>query len=228
MRDELNRLEQELKSRYVYSWFGIGVAGLVAAKFMVDRSNALEKELQAQWVWNPATQQEELPEGVDESAISLWYWSGTTAKLLGWISLGWGIKQFCGSWLIKMRIKAIYQTIREQEARQRAQRSFDEFFRQFFGGGQNPFGDNAHYPAPPEEPLPDHYATLGIAPTATPAEIRRAFIALARSHHPDQNADNPNDSGAAERMGIINNAHAVLRDPIQRRDYDQQRRCRAL
>ncbi|KAF4541519.1 DNAJ domain protein Psi [Lasiodiplodia theobromae] len=42
--------------------------------------------------------------------------------------------------------------------------------------------------ANPSEP-PDHYATLGIPPTASLPNIRRAYHAQALLHHPDRNRD---------------------------------------
>ncbi|KAB2573312.1 Chaperone protein DnaJ [Lasiodiplodia theobromae] len=42
--------------------------------------------------------------------------------------------------------------------------------------------------ANPSEP-PDHYATLGIPPTASLPDIRRAYHAQALLHHPDRNRD---------------------------------------
>ena len=37
--------------------------------------------------------------------------------------------------------------------------------------------------------MPDHYATLGVARTATADEIKRAFRKLASQHHPDKGGD---------------------------------------
>jgi len=63
----------------------------------------------------------------------------------------------------------------------------------------------------------DYYDILGVAPNATAEEIRKAYHAVAFMCHPDRN-------GAAEeanrRMQEINEAYAVLSDPIRRREYD--------
>ena len=63
----------------------------------------------------------------------------------------------------------------------------------------------------------DHYATLGIARSATTAEIRRAFRQLARTSHPDVNRD---DRQAEARFKRIARAYATLSDPAKRRRYD--------
>ena len=47
------------------------------------------------------------------------------------------------------------------------------------------------------------YEVLGVPPTATPAEIRHAYLTLARRHHPDAGGD-------AEQMRRLNEAWAAL------------------
>ncbi len=68
--------------------------------------------------------------------------------------------------------------------------------------------------------LPDYYAILGVARTADPKEIQRAYRQLARQHHPDHQPDVSKVRGAAERMKEINEAYAVLSDSKKRTDYD--------
>jgi curved DNA-binding protein CbpA len=65
----------------------------------------------------------------------------------------------------------------------------------------------------------DHYATLGVARSATGAEIRRAFRRLAHESHPDVN---PEDRQAEKRFTRIARAYATLSDPARRRRYDQR------
>ena len=62
----------------------------------------------------------------------------------------------------------------------------------------------------------DHYKTLGVARTANADAIKKAYRKLARRHHPDiSHAADAND-----RMAAVNEAHAVLSDPVRRTEYD--------
>jgi len=67
---------------------------------------------------------------------------------------------------------------------------------------------------------------LGVAPDAGPDEIRRAYVSLARVHHPDAAADAPPSerAGADQRMREINAAWQVLRNPRARAAYDARLR----
>ena len=60
-----------------------------------------------------------------------------------------------------------------------------------------------------------HYEVLGVAPSAPTSEVRRAYVTLARQHHPDI------DGGDADEMRAINDAWATLRDPERRATYDR-------
>ncbi len=63
----------------------------------------------------------------------------------------------------------------------------------------------------------DYYETLGLTDSADVKQIRDAYRRLALLHHPDRNQNSPE---AAERMKEINEAYAVLSDPVKRREYD--------
>ena len=67
---------------------------------------------------------------------------------------------------------------------------------------------------------PDHYATLGVSPTAKAAVVRAAYLALMREYHPDRNPD----PVAAQRAQAIIAAFKVLGDFDQRNHYDWDRR----
>ena len=64
--------------------------------------------------------------------------------------------------------------------------------------------------------MTDPYVVLGVEPTASDTEIRRAYVALARRFHPDANP------GGEDRMREINEAWAVLGDRERRRDHDRR------
>jgi DnaJ-class molecular chaperone len=64
----------------------------------------------------------------------------------------------------------------------------------------------------------DYYSTLGVAKTASDADIKRAYRKLARQHHPDLN---PGDKKAEARFKELNEANEVLGDPDKRRKYDE-------
>ena len=57
----------------------------------------------------------------------------------------------------------------------------------------------------------DPHVVLGVEPDATPDEIKAAWRALARQHHPDLTGDDPRSpSVATRRMAEINAAYAAL------------------
>ncbi len=66
----------------------------------------------------------------------------------------------------------------------------------------------------------DLYDVLGLPGTASEAEIRRAFHALAKRYHPDVNPGRPD---AARRFVEVGNAAETLLDPSRRARYDESR-----
>jgi len=67
-------------------------------------------------------------------------------------------------------------------------------------------------------PLPDHYAVLGIKPGATQDEIKRRYRELARQYHPDVNPS----PDAAHKIKSVNEAHRILGDADRRSRYDAE------
>jgi curved DNA-binding protein CbpA len=65
----------------------------------------------------------------------------------------------------------------------------------------------------------DHYAVLGVIPTASQAEIRAAYRRLARDTHPDRH---PGDAAAERSFKRIAHAYEVIGDPRRRRAYDRR------
>lgn len=75
----------------------------------------------------------------------------------------------------------------------------------------------------------DFYKLLGLTKNASPTEIKRAFHKLSFTYHPDKAGRNnvedvgveitsPEDTTAM--FTLINKAHAVLSDPVERATYD--------
>lgn len=71
----------------------------------------------------------------------------------------------------------------------------------------------------------DFYQVLGVAETASAAEVKKAYRRLAKKYHPDANPNNPS---AAETFKQVSEAHAVLSDPEKRAKYDRMRRLGAF
>jgi DnaJ domain len=66
-------------------------------------------------------------------------------------------------------------------------------------------------------PLENLYSLLGVSPSASNEEIRRAYRALAMRYHPDRN---PHPT-AQMRFAAIKEAHELLSDPQRRAAYNQ-------
>jgi DnaJ-class molecular chaperone len=62
------------------------------------------------------------------------------------------------------------------------------------------------------------YDVLGVARTASPAEIKKAFRKAAKAHHPDRNADDPK---AKDRFAKVNAAYEILGDEKKRAQFDR-------
>jgi curved DNA-binding protein len=65
----------------------------------------------------------------------------------------------------------------------------------------------------------NHYATLGLDRCCTLAQIRAAYLALAKQFHPDLN---PNSPAAIARTQELNAAHEILSNPVLRAAHDRE------
>ncbi|MFA5984052.1 MAG: DnaJ domain-containing protein [Methylococcaceae bacterium] len=70
-------------------------------------------------------------------------------------------------------------------------------------------------------PEKDFYTILGLSEGAEPAVIKAAYKALIMLYHPDRYIG---DQNKAEKISKnINEAYAVLIDPVKRKNYDAKR-----
>lgn len=66
----------------------------------------------------------------------------------------------------------------------------------------------------------DYYEVLGVWPTADGDAIKKAYFKLAKLHHPDVVGESGGKDGIDFKL--INEAFAVLSDPVQRRAFDEK------
>lgn len=75
-----------------------------------------------------------------------------------------------------------------------------------------------------ERLMSDHYAALGLASSATLADVKKAYRQKAAFYHPDRN----DAEDAAERFRAVQAAYDVLSDDDKRQAYDDNRRRNLL
>ncbi|CAA9532472.1 MAG: hypothetical protein AVDCRST_MAG73-1040 [uncultured Thermomicrobiales bacterium] len=81
--------------------------------------------------------------------------------------------------------------------------------------------------ANPHPDADNHYQRLGVAFTASPAEITRAYRAAMKRVHPDRQRA-AGRAVAEERAKRLNQAYAVLSRPVARAEYDRAIRAETV
>jgi curved DNA-binding protein CbpA len=71
--------------------------------------------------------------------------------------------------------------------------------------------------------MKDYYDILGVPRTASPADIKKAYRALAARYHPDKHRGNELEDLARDKLKELNEAYGVLSNPQQRARYDSAR-----
>jgi molecular chaperone DnaJ len=66
----------------------------------------------------------------------------------------------------------------------------------------------------------DFYQVLGVSKDVSAADLKKAYRKLARKYHPDSN---PGNAAAEAKFKEISEAHSVIGDPEQRKEYDAVR-----
>lgn len=64
----------------------------------------------------------------------------------------------------------------------------------------------------------NHYERLNVRHDATPAEIKKSFYSLSKTHHPDAN---PTDPNASHTFSLLSESYTVLSDTARRAAYDR-------
>ncbi|KAI0206032.1 hypothetical protein F4808DRAFT_189455 [Astrocystis sublimbata] len=67
----------------------------------------------------------------------------------------------------------------------------------------------------------NHYETLKVSPGASPADIKKSFYSLSKTHHPDVHELSARRA-AAKRFMRISEAYAILSSPTKRAKYDRE------
>jgi curved DNA-binding protein CbpA len=71
--------------------------------------------------------------------------------------------------------------------------------------------------------MSDHYELLGVSPSASAAEVRKAYARLAREKHPDRFTDPAEKERAHKLFRDITHAFNTLSNSERRAEYDRER-----
>jgi curved DNA-binding protein CbpA len=67
--------------------------------------------------------------------------------------------------------------------------------------------------------MKDFYKILGVPPSSTLPEIKRAYRRLSKRYHPDLN---PGNTVFEEKFKTLQEAYSVLKDPVKRTSFDSK------
>src|SRR5689334_22335618 len=70
--------------------------------------------------------------------------------------------------------------------------------------------------------MADHYEILGVDRSASSAEVRKAYLRLAKERHPDRFADPVEKDKAQEFFKNLTSAFNTLSNERSRREYDEE------
>lgn len=65
----------------------------------------------------------------------------------------------------------------------------------------------------------DPYKILGISPSASDEEVKKAYRTLSKKYHPDANINNPNQEAYTEKFKEVQNAYKTIMDNRKRGFY---------
>jgi curved DNA-binding protein CbpA len=71
--------------------------------------------------------------------------------------------------------------------------------------------------------MSDYYELLGVTPSASAAEVRKAYARLAREKHPDRFTDPAEKERAQRLFQDITHAFNTLTNPMAKEEYDRER-----
>ena len=66
----------------------------------------------------------------------------------------------------------------------------------------------------------DYYEILGVEHDASDEQIKKAYHIMLKRYHPDNYKDD--SEWARKRIYQLNEAYEILKDPIQRKQYDEK------